>query len=82
MSADVYSYGIVLGGLWNQTIPYSDVRYESASDLFKAIIEQNLRPTLRNDCPQPYINLANACWQQDPHQRPSFDDISHTVFEV
>ena len=80
MSADIYSYGIVLCGLWNQTIPYSDVRFDDAGKLYKAIIEQNLRPTLRNDCPQPYINLANACWQQDPHKRPSFDDISHTVF--
>ena len=82
MSADVYSYGIVLCGLWNQTIPYSEHEFESPSDLFKAVIEQNLRPTLRNDCPQPYINLANACWQQEPHKRPSFDDISHTVFGV
>ena len=82
MSADVYSYGIVLSGLWNQTIPYSGVRYDDLSELLSRISVKGLRPTLRNDCPQPYINLANACWQQDPHQRPSFDDITHTVFEV
>ena len=80
MSADVYSYGIVLCGLWNQTIPYSDVRFDDVGELLSRISMKGLRPTLRNDCPQPYINLANACWQQDPHQRPSFDEISHIVF--
>ena len=67
MSADVYSYGIVLAGLWNQTIPYSDVRFNDVSELLSQISTKGLRPTLRDDCPQSYINLVNACWNKDPH---------------
>jgi len=82
MSADVYSYGIVLAGLWNQTIPYSEVIFDDVTELLSQISMRGLRPTLRDDCPQPYINLVNACWNKDPHQRPTFDEISHTVFGV
>ena len=82
MKADVYSYGIVLCGIWNQQIPYSDMSFTSPSELYKGITEQNLRPSLKSDCPQPYMQLVSACLQSDPHSRPSFEEISSTVFGV
>ena len=80
--ADIYSYGIVLCGLWNQQIPYSDMTFSSPSELYSQIVEGHLRPSLKSDCPQPYIQLVSACLQSDPHSRPSFDEISRTVFGV
>ena len=32
MKADIYSYGIVLCGLWNQQIPYSDESFENETE--------------------------------------------------
>ena len=82
MKADIYSYGIVLCGLWNQQIPYSDMSFSSPAELFKGIVESGLRPSLKPDCPQPYIQLVQMCLQSNPHSRPSFDEISKTVFGV
>ena len=82
MKADVYSYGILLCGIWNQQIPYSDMTFTSPSELYSQIVGGDVRPSLRTDCPQPYIQLVSACLQADPHSRPSFDEISKTVFGV
>ena len=70
--ADVYSYGIVLCGIWNQQIPYSDESFENVTAFLKEIVNQGHRPSLKGDCPQPYTQLVAACLQSDPHSRPSF----------
>ena len=82
MKADIYSYGIVLCGLWNQQIPYSDESFENVTEFLTRITNQEHRPSLKPDCPQPYIQLVSTCLQSDPHSRPSFDEISKTVFGV
>ena len=82
MKADVYSYGIVLCGIWNQQTPYSGMTFSSPSELYRGITENNVRPSLRSDCPQPYIQLVQMCLQSDPHSRPSFEQISSSVFGV
>ena len=80
--ADVYSYGIVLCGIWNQQTPYSDMSFSNPAELYRGITEYNVRPSLQSDCPQPYIQLVQSCLQSDPHSRPSFEQISSTVFGV
>ena len=82
MKADIYSYGIVLCGLWNQQIPYSDMRFSSPTELFRGVTDGSIRPSLKPDCPQPYIQLVQMCLQSDPHSRPSFDEISKSVFGI
>ena len=51
MKADIYSYGIVLCGLWNQQIPYSDESFESVTEFLTRITNQEHRPSLKPDCP-------------------------------
>ena len=80
--ADVYSYGIVLCGVWNEQIPYSDMTFSSAAELFRGIVESGIRPSLKPDCPQPYVQLVSSCLQSDPHYRPSFEQIASAVFGV
>ena len=80
--ADVYSYGIVLCGVWNEQIPYSDMTFSSPAELFKGIVERGVRPSLKSDCPQPYVQLVSSCLQSDPHSRPSFSEISRSVYGV
>ena len=82
MKADIYSYGIVLCGLWNQQIPYSDESFENVTEFLTRITNQEHRPSLKPDCPQPYIQLVSACLQSDPHSRPSFEQISKSVFGI
>ena len=82
MKADVYSYGILLSGLWNQKIPYFEKENTDSIELLGDISLRGLRPDLRSDCPQSYLNLVCACWVQEPEKRPSFDEISKAVFGV
>ena len=82
MKADIYSYGIVLCGLWNQQVPYSDMKFSSPAEFFRGVVESGVRPSLKPDCPQPYIQLVQMCLQSNPHSRPSFDEISKSVFGV
>ena len=82
MKADIYSYGIVLCGIWNQQIPYSDESFENVTEFLTRVVNQGHRPSLKSDCPQPYTQLVAACLQSDPHSRPSFDEISRVVFGV
>jgi serine/threonine protein kinase len=80
--ADVYSYGILMVSLWNQKPPYYEIHNREAGDLLSDITTRGLRPRIQSECPQSYFNLASACLVEDPHSRPSFDEISKTVFGV
>ena len=79
--ADVYSYGILMVSLWNQKPPYYEMKVTNVSDLFRGVVEDGLRPSIQSECPQSYFNLASACLVEDPHSRPSFDEICKNVFD-
>ena len=63
----------------NQQIPYSS---QGITDLglFVADVQHGIRPSIKPDCPQPYIQLMTACWATDAHTRPTFAQIHSTVF--
>ena len=81
MKADVYSYGILMVSLWNQKPPYYEIQVTNPAELFRGITEKELRPTIQSECPQSYFNLASHCLVEDPHSRPSFDEIFKNVFD-
>ena len=66
--------------LWNQKPPYFEKNGVEAGDLLSDITTRGLRPTVESECPQSYFNLLSACLVQDPHSRPSFDEICKSVF--
>ena len=81
MSADVYSYGILMISLWNQPPPYSEILNKSEiGELLSGIATRDVRPSFESDCPQSYLNLSQACIVSDPHSRPSFSEICSKVF--
>ena len=79
--ADVYSYGILMVSLWNQKPPYYEVVGVEPRDLLSDITTRGLRPRIQSECPQSYFNLLSACLVEDPHSRPSFDEICKNVFD-
>ena len=81
MKADVYSYGILMVSLWNQKPPYYEVVGVEPRDLLSDITTRGLRPRIQSECPQSYIQLYSACLVEDPHSRPSFDEIFKNVFD-
>ena len=82
VKADVYSYGILMISLWNQKPPYSGmIEKVGAGELLSGITNRGVRPEFESECPQSYLNLAQACLVEDPHSRPSFSEIHEAVFD-
>jgi serine/threonine protein kinase len=75
ISADVYSYGIVLWEIAAQTKPWSDVRTSFLYDALLRAIDDGRRPHVDPAWPADYVSLMQRCWARDPRQRPTFKDI-------
>ena len=43
------------------------------------VVAGHFRPPLSGDMPQGYKDLLSACWDEDPAQRPSFEDIERCL---
>jgi len=71
---DVYSFGIIAHELASRIPPFEDM---DACACEIAVI-QGERPDLEDvpgDCPRAFLECMEACWAQDPAERPSFDEV-------
>ncbi|KAI8562550.1 hypothetical protein RHMOL_Rhmol03G0044200 [Rhododendron molle] len=87
--SDAYSYGITINELLTGVVPYTNLRAEvqahtvlemnySEQQLTAAIVSEGLRPALANldsGAPTGLQHLIQRCWDANPQNRPSFDDI-------
>ena len=69
---DVYAYAIVLWELATSQTPYfgQDTKY-----IINEVITKDVRPLLPNDINPAWKDLITQCWDTDPDNRPSFDEI-------
>ena len=70
--ADVYSFAIVLWQLVTRDDPLADL---SALQAAAAVALERIRPSWPHGTPPALMELVQACWHEDPDQRPSFDEI-------
>ncbi|XP_058205138.1 protein kinase and PP2C-like domain-containing protein isoform X3 [Rhododendron vialii] len=87
--SDAYSFGITINELLTGVVPYTNLRAEvqahtvlemnySEQQLTAAIVSEGLRPALANldlGAPIGLQHLIQRCWDANPQNRPSFDDI-------
>ncbi|XP_059281651.1 protein kinase and PP2C-like domain-containing protein isoform X2 [Lycium ferocissimum] len=87
--SDAYSFGITMNELLTGVVPYTDLRAETQAhtvlemnyteqQLTAAIVSEGLRPVLadlQSGAPASLVSLIEGCWDKDPQNRPSFDDI-------
>mmetsp|Transcript_20300 Transcript_20300/g.22563 ORF Transcript_20300/g.22563 Transcript_20300/m.22563 type:complete len:723 (+) Transcript_20300:44-2212(+) len=71
-SADVYSFAIVLWEMVSRSDPFSGM---PPFQVIFAVGTQGARPTIPQHCNPDYQKLMEDCWQEEPANRPTFNDI-------
>ncbi|XP_053496401.1 guanylate cyclase 2G [Ictalurus furcatus] len=86
--ADVFSFAIIMREIIYSTEvgPYHDIQLEPKEiikQLRAPLAGEPLRPTLSAQmCDEALITLLNACWSENPDQRPPFTSIRRRLREI
>ena len=71
--ADVFSFGVILWELATRKPPYYGI---DGTEVSKKVIKEDMRPKIsKHDCPKPFFELMNMCWDRKPDNRPFFEEI-------
>ncbi|CAO2834552.1 unnamed protein product [Amaranthus hypochondriacus] len=74
--SDVYSFGVILWELVTTQQPWSGL---SPAQVVGAVAFQNRRLTIPANTSPLLASLMEACWADDPSQRPTFKKIVETL---
>ena len=69
---DSFSFGMVVYELFVHKVPYYDIPGDTVAGMK---VLQGERPSIPPTMPQYLHSLLTACWDADPHKRPTFHDI-------
>ncbi|XP_045159453.1 atrial natriuretic peptide receptor 1-like [Mercenaria mercenaria] len=87
MAGDVYAFAIIMIEIAIRNDPYGDEDCFSLPPTWKPPLP-NFDPEMfenKDDicpCPEQYIQLIEACWEDDPAQRPTYNHIRATVKKI
>ncbi|KAM9326441.1 mitogen-activated protein kinase kinase kinase 10 [Gastrophryne carolinensis] len=71
-SSDVWSFGVLLWELLTGEVPYREI---DALAVAYGVAMNKLTLPIPSTCPDPFVRILEACWNPDPHSRPSFSCI-------
>lgn len=72
LTADVYSFGLLLWQVCSMDLPYDGMNRQDHSEL---VVYGNERPPLDSSWSTPLRILMKRAWEPDPSIRPSMDSI-------
>ncbi|XP_066252787.1 mitogen-activated protein kinase kinase kinase 11-like isoform X3 [Euwallacea similis] len=71
-ASDIWSYGVLLWELLTGEVPYKGIDTLAVA---YGVACNKLTLPIPTTCPQPWKELMQKCWEPDPHNRPSFEQI-------
>ena len=80
--ADVYSYGIIIWEVCTREKPYN---YMKRDDILYRVSVKKERPNINclpKDTPKKFLELMIKCWDHDPDERPSFENIINYIQDM
>lgn len=70
-ASDVYAFGMLLYEMMSLKAPFEKLKIPQICNK----VTSGERPELINSIEEPYKNLIERCWSQDPKERPTFVQI-------
>lgn len=71
---DVFSWGIILWEVLSRRRPFDHLGGGAYSIMWA--VYKGMRPPLIRNCPTPIEDLMVRCWDQNPLNRPSMEEVS------
>ena len=90
-ASDVWAFGMVMYEVFSRKKPYAAdnelqiMRKVCLDEGAQLITEASRRPDLalvEAGCPPELLELMKGCWDQDPEERPNFDQIVKKIGEA
>ncbi|KAK6621321.1 hypothetical protein RUM43_011627 [Polyplax serrata] len=78
-ASDVWSYGVLLWELLTGETPYKGIDILAVA---YGVAMNKLTLPIPTTCPEPWSDLMKACWESEPHNRPSFEDILQALDQI
>ncbi len=73
-SSDVWSFGVLMWEIFSEgMMPFWKIKDEEK--LLTFIVEQDGRLSKPEKCPEEVWKVATSCWDKQPRNRPSMDDL-------
>src|ERR1044072_5561741 len=73
-ASDIYSYGVLMWEISSGCIPFKD-RFNNHHAIVHAIVYNKARENPILNTPEDYEELYKKCWNQEPEQRPSIEEV-------
>lgn len=74
--ADVFSFAIILWEIASREPPYRNV---GGAQVSLDVVNNDLRPQIPKNTPEPFAKLMKRCWERFPEKRPGFKEIIRDV---